>query len=205
MIHYLKGKIVAVHPTGLILETGGMGYFLKISLYTYEAVKNNTEAQLFTSLVVRNENQSVSGFDLYGFFTEAERELFDTMTSVSGVGAATTRMMLSTFSPEEVRLAILHENEAMIQRVKGIGPKMAKRIILELKDKMARLQTAAASPHSPSFPQLSTGSQVREEAVSALLALGFPKPAIEKAMLKLAAQQAERTVEDWIKEALKLL
>lgn len=205
MIHYLKGKLIAVQPTGLILETGGMGYFLKISLYTYEAVKSSEEGQLFTSLVVKNENQSVSGFDLYGFFTEAERDLFETMTSVSGVGAATTRMMLSTFSPEEIRLAILQENEAMIQRVKGIGPKMAKRIILELKDKMARLQTASDATSAPAFRPSSGTSQVREEAVSALLALGFPKPQIEKAMLKLAAQQADRHVEDWIKEALKIL
>jgi Holliday junction DNA helicase RuvA len=138
MIAYLQGKLTLKTPTHVFMETSGIGYMLKISLNTYTTLQHLESCKLHTSLVVKSENQSVSGFDLYGFYEEAEKDLFEKLISVSGVGAATARMMLSTFKPDEIRQAILMENEAMIQSIKGIGPKSAKRLILELKDKMGK-------------------------------------------------------------------
>ena len=196
MIAYLKGKIVYKSPTHVIMDIGGMGYMVKISLHTYSAIQHLDQAMLHTSLIVKSENQSVSGFDIYGFAEELEKDIFEKMISVSGVGAATARMMLSTFRPEEVQQAILTENEAMIQSVKGIGPKSAKRIILELKDKIGKVSgdvTISASAHN-------TG---RDEALNALMALGFAKAAVEKTVNKIAAANPGMTVEALIKESLK--
>lgn len=199
MIAYLSGKITFKCPTHLFVETGGIGYMLKISLNTYEQVQSLQNCVLHTSMVVRNEGQSLAGFDLYGFFEEGEKELFERLISVSGVGAATARMMLSSYKPEEIRNAILVENEALIQSIKGIGPKSAKRIILELKDKMTKPiggeQSLAVSPNNT----------LKEEALSALVALGFGKPAAEKVLLKLLSGGAATSVEGLIKDALKQL
>ena len=151
-----------------------------------------------TSLIVKNENQSVAGFDLYGFFEEPEKELFEKLISVSGVGAGTARMMLSAFKPAEIRSAILTENEAMIQSVKGIGPKMAKRLIFELKQKIGSVNAGGTLANSPN-------NTMKEEALFALLALGFNRQAIEKVLAKLLAAGGHSTVEGLIKEALKLM
>ena len=171
---------------------------VKISLNTYEKIQHLEQCRLQTSLIVKSENQSVSGFDLYGFFEEAEKDLFEKLISVSGVGASTARMMLSTFKPDEIRNAILAENEAMIQSIKGIGPKSAKRIILELKDKVGK-----ASGDTLLIPTLN--NTLKEEALFALLALGFNKQAAEKVLAKLQAANTSWTVEGLIKEALKML
>lgn len=202
MLTYLSGKLIIKNPTYAIVDHHGMGYMLKISLFTYEAIKDLSEVKLFTSLVVKNENQSVAGFDLYGFYTEIERDLFEKMISVSGVGAATTRMMLSSFKPEEIQQAIVSENESLIQSVKGIGPKMAKRIILELKDKMVKFQS--------NLPETATkgtmfDNKAKEEALYALIALGFQKANIDKVLAKLLVQNPESRVEQLIKDALKVL
>src|SRR5438105_3283402 len=109
MIAYLSGTITFKSPTHIFLESGGIGYMLKISLNTFERIQQLESCKLHTSLVVKSENQSVSGFDLYGFFDEGEKQLFETLISVSGVGASTARMMLSTFKPDEIRNAILTE------------------------------------------------------------------------------------------------
>ena len=198
MIAYLNGKITFKSHTHIFLETGGIGYMVKISLNTYERIQQLDHCQLHTSLVVKNENQSVAGFDLYGFFEETEKDLFEKLISVSGVGASTARMMLSTFKPDEIRNAIWTENETMIQSIKGIGPKSAKRIILELKDKVGKVP--AGHPISPA-----PDNRIREEALFALLALGFNKQAAEKVILKLMSNQPAMSVEQVIKEALKLL
>jgi Holliday junction DNA helicase RuvA len=198
MIAYLSGKITFKSPTHIFLETGGIGYMVKISLNTYERVQHLDDCRLHTSLVVKNENQSVSGFDLYGFYEETEKDLFEKLISVSGVGAATARMMLSTFKPEEIKNAILSENEAMIQSIKGIGPKSAKRIILELKDKVGKLSADAILLPTPN-------NTMKEEALFALLALGFNKQAAEKVLVKLQSSSTNWTVEGLIKEALKML
>jgi len=199
MIAYLSGKITYKCPTHIFIETSGIGYLLKISLHTYGFIQPLEQCTLHTTMVVRNEGQSLAGFDLYGFYEEAEKELFERLISVSGVGAATARMMLSSYRPEEIRQAILSENEALIQSIKGIGPKSAKRIILELKDKMGK--PIVAEQGMPLAPN----NTMRDEALSALLALGFAKPAAEKTLLKLSADGRHNTVESLIKEALKLL
>lgn len=198
MIAYLSGKITFKSPTHIFLETGGIGYMVKISLNTYERVQHLDDCRLHTSLVVKSENQSVSGFDLYGFYEETEKDLFEKLISVSGVGAATARMMLSTFKPDEIKNAILSENEAMIQSIKGIGPKSAKRIILELKDKVGKLSADSILLPTPN-------NTMKEEALFALLALGFNKQAADKVLVKLQSSSTNWTVEGLIKEALKML
>jgi Holliday junction DNA helicase RuvA len=180
------------------MDVGGIGYMVKISLNTYAKVQGLDQTLLHISLIVKSENQSVSGFDMYGFADELEKDIFEKMISVSGVGAATARMMLSTFRPEEVQHAILTENEAMIQSVKGIGPKSAKRIILELKDKIGKVSgdvIISARAHNTS----------RDEALNALVALGFVKSAVEKVLTKITAGDPTLTVEALIKESLKQL
>jgi Holliday junction DNA helicase RuvA len=198
MIAYLKGQITFKSPTHIFLENGGMGYLVKISLHTFEKIQHLESCSLHVSLIVKNENQSVSGFDLYGFYEELEKDLFEKLISVSGVGAATARMMLSTFKPDEIKNAILTENEAMIQSIKGIGPKSAKRIILELKDKVGKIGGEHVLAGMPN-------NTMREEALFALVALGFNKQAAEKVVLKLLSSGENRSVEGLIKEALKLL
>ena len=171
---------------------------VKISLNTYEKIQHLDNCCLQTSLIVKNENQSVSGFELYGFFEEQEKDLFEKLISVSGVGASTARVMLSSFKPDEIRTAILGENEGLIQSIKGIGPKSAKRIILELKDKVGKMSTEAFLVSTPN-------NTMKEEALSALVALGFNKQAAEKVIGKLQGSGETRNVEGLIKEALKLL
>jgi Holliday junction DNA helicase RuvA len=199
MINYITGKIVEKTPTYTVVENGGFGWLVKISLNTYSQIQPLEQCKLFTSLVVKIENQSVAGYDLYGFFELQERDLFEKMISVSGVGAATARMMLSSFMPEEVIQAILSENEAMIQSVKGIGPKSAKRIILELKDKVGKI--SADTPIS--FTKINNNQ--REEALNALVTLGFQRASVEKLLGKLLMTDPGMSVEGLIKEALKTL
>jgi len=198
MIAYLSGKITFKSPTHIFLETGGIGYMVKISLNTFEKIQKLETCSLHTSLIVKIENQSVSGFDLYGFFEELEKDLFEKLISVSGVGAATARMMLSSFKPDEIKNAILTENEVMIQSIKGIGPKSAKRIILELKDKVGKISGDSILISTPN-------NTMKEEALSALLALGFNKQAADKVLVKLQAGSNSWSVEGLIKEALKQL
>jgi Holliday junction DNA helicase RuvA len=198
MIAYLKGKIVFKSPTHLIMDMGGFGYQVKISLNTYTQVQNLESCLLHTSLIVKTENQSVAGFDLYGFAEELEKDIFEKLISVSGVGASIARMMLSSYKPEEIQHAILSENEAMIQSVKGIGPKSAKRIILELKDKIGKV-SGDVRISAPSH------NTTREEALNALQALGFNKLAVEKVVLKLITSNPNASVEVLIKDSLKLL
>jgi len=198
MIAYLSGKITFKSPTHVFIETGGIGYMVKISLNTYAVIQDRNECVLHTSMVVRNDGQNLAGFDLYGFFEESEKELFEKLISVSGVGAATARMMLSSFKPEEIKQAILTENEAMIQSIKGIGPKSAKRIILELKDKVGK---AAAGQILP----VAANNTLKEEALFALVALGFNKQVADKVLLKIMSGRNDLTVEVLIKDALKQL
>lgn len=198
MIAYLSGRITFKSPTHIFLETGGIGYMVKISLNTFERIQHLEQCTLHTQLVVKSENQSVSGFDLYGFFEESEKDLFEKLISVSGVGASTARVMLSFFKPDEIKQAILMENEAMIQSIKGIGPKSAKRIILELKDKVGKV-----SGNQTLLP--AANNTLKEEALFALLALGFTRQAADKALTRLIANNPSQSVEALIKEALKIL
>ena len=199
MINYISGTLVEKTPTYTVVENSGFGWLVKISLNTYTQIQSLEQCKLFASLVVKVENQSVAGYDLYGFFEQQERDLFEKMISVSGVGAATARMMLSSFKPDEVIQAILSENEAMIQSVKGIGPKSAKRIILELKDKVGKI--SADTPIS--FTKINNNQ--REEALNALVTLGFQRASVEKLLGKLLMSDPGMSVEGLIKEALKTL
>ena len=198
MIAYLSSRTTFKSPTHIFLETGGIGYMVKISLNTFERIQHLEQCTLHTQLVVKSENQSVSGFDLYGFFEESEKDLFEKLISVSGVGASTARVMLSSFKPDEIKQAILMENEAMIQSIKGIGPKSAKRIILELKDKVGK-----GSGNQTLLP--AANNTLKEEALFALLALGFTRQAADKALTRLIATNPSQSVEALIKEALKIL
>ena len=171
---------------------------VKISLNTFESIQHLSTCKLFTQMVVKNDGQSIAGFDVYGFFEESEKDLFEKLISVSGVGAATARVMLSSFKPDEIKNAILTENEVLIQSIKGIGPKSAKRIILELKDKVGKM-----SAEQLAMPTQS--NMMKEEALFALLALGFNRQSAEKVIVKLLAGGEVKSVEGLIKDALKLL
>ena len=198
MIEFLKGNFSHKTPAQLIVETGGIGYLVKITLNTYSRIQDLSSGTLLTTLIVRNDNQSVAGFDLYGFAEETERELFEKLYGVSGISAATARVILSSMRPQELINAIYNEDEASIQRIKGIGPKMAKRMILELKDKIGKSATDEVILSSPN-------NSMRNEALTALMALGFNKIAVEKELGRLLAGRSDWNIEQLIKEALRHL
>ena len=199
MIAYLKGKLAHKTPTYVFIETQGIGYQVFISLHTYEKIKDAKDCVLFTRTVVKNENNNVSAFLLYGFYEESERDLFEKLLSVSGVGSSTAIMMLSTYSASEIVSAIINKNVALIKSVKGIGPKSAERIILELKDKLNTL---------PQFEQESgvIDNTIREEALTALISLGFNKATCVKIINKILTNDSSiNSIENLIKQSLKQL
>lgn len=200
MISFINGKVSIKHPTFVVVNCGGIGYKIHVSLNTYSAIEKAEEVLLYITEVPRIENQHFAGTELYGFADEQERELFEHLISVSGVGAATARIMLSTYKTDEILHAIHNEDVVFIQSIKGIGPKIARRIILELKDKTWRVGTSER--------KILTGinNNLKEEALSALLALGFSRGAAEKAITQAATHSHNsNNVEMLIKEALKLL
>jgi holliday junction DNA helicase RuvA len=198
MIAYISGNIKIKTPAFVVIDCGGIGYKTNVSLNTYSKIEKSDSVFLFITEVPRLENQSYAGTELYGFFEEQERELFENLISVSGVGASTARIMLSTYKTDEIKSAIQTENVTLIQSIKGIGPKTAKRIILELKDKVTK-----SGGHEINLGGIN--NNLREEALSALLALGFPRNAAEKAINQAAGTDALVNVEALIKKALKLL
>ena len=195
MYAYIKGKITFKSPTDIYLETGGVGYHLQISLNTYSEIEKLEEVSLFTHFHVKEDSQT-----LYGFFTKKEKELFQLLISVSGIGPNTARIVLSSMKPEEVEKAISYEDVLTFNKVKGIGPKTAKRIILDLKDKVTKnideKLIKVGANHNTN----------RNEALSALLALGFPKNSVTKVLDKVVGNvENEMNVEQIIKEVLKQL
>jgi Holliday junction DNA helicase RuvA len=178
MIAYIKGKLVQKTPTEVLIETAaGLGYRVYISLNTYNQIAQQTEMTLLTHFIVKEDSQT-----LYGFANQDERSIFELLISVSGVGPSTARILLSTLSPAEVRQAIVAENIAVLKSAKGIGPKAAKRLVLELKDKVLKdggAQSAAIAS------TLTVDNGVREEALAALVALGFNKTAVQKALNRI--------------------
>ena len=194
MYDYFNGKLVFKAPTHVILDVGGIGYHIHISLTTYSQIKDQEQCKLYISFQVREDSQT-----LYGFATEGERQLFNHLISVSGIGPNTGRMMLSSITPEEIQNAIIQGQVQVMQKIKGIGPKSAQRVILELQDKLKKQGPDALIP----LPV--TKQSVPEEALSALLMLGFGKPQAEKVLNSLVASDAEQTVEQLIKAALKRL
>ena len=196
MIDYIKGQIIELTPTELILENGGIGYSLLISLQTYEAFQLATQAVAYIHHYIREDEELY-----YGFATKDERELFRLLIGVSGIGVASARMMLSTLTSEEIRQAILAEDVNRIKSVKGIGLKSAQRLVLELKDKILKGEGAEGSQL---FKAAETGA-VATEATTALVMLGFSKAQIGKVLPGLLKENPAARVEDLIKAALKKL
>ena len=197
MYAFISGKLSNLTPTSVIIENQGFGYQLQISLHTYTAIKELKEATLFTHVVLRTENQASAFFMIYGFADEAERSLFLELVSVSGVGNNTAQLILSSFEPGSLIQEIGSGNVAALQKVKGIGSKTAQRIIIDLKDKMLKSGTGNVK-----IPSLS-GNTSHGEALSALLTLGFSRPASEKAINKAQkSTESNVSVEDLIKAAL---
>jgi len=202
MIDFLHGTIVDLNPTQVIIQAGQIGYSLQISLNTHEVIKGKKEVKIFTHLYVRNEGQNVSGFELYGFATEEERMYFTTIIGVSGIGASTGRLMISAMKPSEIAQAILIEDVTRITKVKGIGPKTAKRLILELKDKIPQL---GASSEENSLKVGGEHNTIVTEALSALTLLGFSKSATQKAINSTLKTDSVDSVEQLITLCLKKL
>ena len=195
LINYVKGQITYRNPAQMIIESNGVGYGLMVSLNTFSKLSQQQEAQLFVeSVYVRDDNPRY-----YGFADEDERELFRKLISVSGVGGGSALLMLSSLSPAEIAGAINTANVAMLKSIKGIGDKTAQRIVVDLKGKMGK--------HEGGISQIlaTTYNKNKDEALLALVTLGFPKAAAEKAIEKAIKQQGINTdnVETLIKSALK--
>ena len=197
MIEYIKGEIADLTPTYCVLETNGIGYLLNVSLVTYQELQGLTVARLYVY-----ENIREDAHVLYGFLTKAERELFLLLISVSGVGAATARMILSSFTVAELQEIIAIGNVNAIKSVKGIGLKSAQRIIVDLKDKIGTMQNAQCTMHNV---VVATNNENMEEAVAALIALGFQKVASVKVVEKLMKEDATMAVGKIVKRALSMM
>ena len=195
MIDYIKGQIVELTPTELVLDNHGIGYSILISLQTYEAFQGKAEAVAYIHHYLREDEEL-----FFGFATKDERELFRLLISVSGIGVASARMMLSTLTSEEIRQAILAEDIHKIKSVKGIGLKSAQRLILELKDKVVKGEGSADT----ALFKTDTNALV-DEATTALVMLGFTKANIAKVMPAILKDNPNAKVEDIIKAALKRL
>jgi len=193
MYEFITGDIVEKTPTFIILETGNVGYFLHISLFTYSLLPDQNPCQLFIHQIVREDAHI-----LFGFINKEEREVFRQLISVSGVGANTARLILSSLSPLEIRQAINEGNVLELQQIKGIGAKSAQRIIVDLKGKISM-----AAEMDELFP--SKSNTIKEEALSALVNLGFAKKTVEKVLDQIDKGNDQLTVEALIKEALKKL
>lgn len=194
MITNINGKIEEITPTYVVINTGGLGYMVNISLNTYTSIKDNKECKLFTHFIVREDAHS-----LYGFFDKNERKVFRALISVSGVGANTARMILSSLSTNEVYNAILNKNTSVFQTVKGIGAKSAQRIIVDLYDRLKK------EDFEVQFSQ-GLNNTFKDEALSALIALGFSANVAEKALNKVLTNNEDiKSVEELIKQALNKL
>ena len=193
MYEFITGDIVERTPSYLVLETGNVGYYINISLYTYSLLPDQNPCQLFIHQIVREDAHL-----LYGFISKEEREVFRQLISVSGIGANTARLILSSLGPAEIEQAINEGQVAVLQGVKGIGAKSAQRIIVDLRGK---IRTAEESAHL--FPEQS--NTLRDEALSALVNLGFARKGVEKVLEKILRENDELGMEELIKEALKNL
>lgn len=192
MFGYLEGKLVGLTPTHTYLDVGGVGYDVQLTLNTYEQISGKESCLLYTHLQVRED-----GWTLYGFATEGEREAFRKLLSISGVGAATSRLILSSLSPQDLSRIVANGDSKALEKVKGIGGKTAQRIILELKGKLPEAVTGEFNnlPHNTK----------EADALNALLGLGITKAMAEAAVKKAVAIVGEVSVEDLIKTALKNL
>jgi Holliday junction DNA helicase RuvA len=193
MIHHLKGKLVEKNPTYVIIECGGVGYFVNISLHTFSMLTDGELINLYTHLQVKEDSHT-----LFGFSEKSERQIFRLLLSVSGIGSSTARTMLSSLSPAQIRDAIASGDVPTIQGIKGIGAKTAQRVILDLKDKVLKVYDI----DEVSFASNNTN---KEEALSALEVLGYTRRQSEKIVDKVLLQDSSLSVENIIKLALKNL
>ena len=210
MIEYIKGQLTDINPTYVVLEAAGVGYAINIALPTYSELvgKEGQESRLYITEIIRED-----AHELYGFFSKGERELFVMLMTVSGIGANTARMIMSAYSAAEIRQIIATGNARALSQVKGLGPKTAQRIIVDLKDKVLKIDLGsqvsqgsledAASGYS--LEVQNEDSAVKQEAVSALVMLGFAAAASGKVVDKILKATPESSVEQVIKQALKML
>ncbi len=195
MIAYIDGKLTYKDPTFVIIDVGGVGYHIKISLQTYSSLREGERCRLQTYLHIKEDAHT-----LYGFAENPEKRLFLELISVSGIGPNTALMMLSSLSHAEIQQAIVSEDLRTIQSIKGIGSKTAQRVILELKDKIKKGMFAGEVPNLPS----ATSNSLRNEALSALVTLGIPKNVAEKSIDTIIKQEGNQlSLEQLIKKALK--
>jgi holliday junction DNA helicase RuvA len=193
MYNHLAGKLIEKNPAYVVIECGGIGFHINISLYTYSNLGDEEYCRLFTHLQITEDAQT-----LWGFADEDERRLFKQLISVSGVGCNTARMMLSSMSPVEIQDAIMHEDVSRLKSIKGIGEKTAQRILIDLKSKVKK--------EGVTMGGLTSQLKVKQEAIAALTSLGFAKPSVEKVIDTLAKNNDSNvTVETLIKSALKTL
>ena len=195
MYDYISGKIVQSSPAHVVIDNSGIGYFINIPLNAYTVLKDKSEAQLFV-----HENIREDAYNLFGFMDMEERELFRNLISVSGIGPNTARMMMSSMQSNEIKTSILTGNVEQLKAIKGIGLKTAQRIIVELKDKMGKEPT-----DQKMFNELNNSAKIKEEALSALVMLGFTRSASQKAIDKIITSQPDCKVETIIRLALKML
>jgi holliday junction DNA helicase RuvA len=193
MINYIKGTITELNPASVTIETGGIGYHVQISVNTYSKLDGKTDFKLLVHEVIREDSHQ-----LFGFADSTERDIFRLLISVSGIGANTARMMLSSMIPSEIEKAIADSNVNLLKSIKGIGLKTAQRVIVDLKDKVGK-QSAAGEIFTIE------DNTRRDEALSALVMLGFARSAVVKVLEKIIREEKNLTVEDLIKRALKNL
>ncbi len=194
MYAYLEGKFTMKNPAQVYVDVNGVGYELNISLNTYTDIQHVEKGKLYTYLQIKED-----GHTLYGFFDKEEKEIFIQLISVSGVGAATARMMLSHLKPDEVSKAIVQNNVKLLESVKGIGKKTAERLVLELRDKVSKVATDLTIPPT-------AGNRLQQDALNALVSLGISRPQAELAIQKINHINPDlNNLEELIKKALKAI
>jgi Holliday junction DNA helicase RuvA len=191
MIGRLNGRLIEKNPTDLLIECGGVGYEVKISLNTFSQLGSDEAVQVFTKFIVREDAHI-----LYGFANKEEREMFNHLVSVSGIGPNTAMIMLSSLVPDEIAQAILTEDVATIQKIKGIGTKTAQRVIIDLKSKVSKMELSSENIFT-------SNNRNRFDALNALVSLGFDKKSAEKVLDKI--DTGNQSVEELIKDALRNL
>jgi Holliday junction DNA helicase RuvA len=193
MYEYIEGVLKETNPVSCVIETGGIGYFLQITLPTFTRLQNQTQARLYIHQVIRDDAHL-----LFGFSSREEREMFRLLISVSGIGANTARIILSSLSSEDLREAVQSGNTSLLQGIKGIGIKTAQRVIIELRDKVGK-EKVSGELFAP------MDNRMKDEALSALVILGFNKTEVGKVISRILASEKNLTLEDLIKKALKQL
>lgn len=197
MYEYISGLVADLAPTYAVIDAGGVGYYINISLQTYAAIEQQKSARLYIHFAVREDAQT-----LYGFATKLERELFRNLISVSGVGGNTARMILSTYSTSELRNIIATENAVLLKNVKGLGLKTAQKIIVELSGKMLEL---GADREQKQEVASTVGNEIFDETMAALVMLGFQKTASEKVVKAIMKESPAISVEEAVRQALRRL